>query len=194
MGTSEAADAGGAVETASVARVACDEWTVTSAPPASSEERCCACNTTSTAGPGTVRSNAFNASKASELTVGTAIIGSRQHAAGSSIHVGISTLRTLRSSSKPHRHKDCPHLMSTSYTATVRPTMGATDNRRSATRYYVCWVVDFYHRERNHQGLKNALIERAPASGTGRVHRQTPRWTAQLLQTRSMISGRRFGR
>jgi hypothetical protein len=37
--------------------------------------------------------------------------------------------------------------------------MGATDNRRSATRYYVCWVVDFYHRERNHQGLGNELID-----------------------------------
>jgi hypothetical protein len=23
----------------------------------------------------------------------------------------------------------------------------------------VCWVVDFYHRERNHQGLGNQLIE-----------------------------------
>jgi hypothetical protein len=51
--------------------------------------------------------------------------------------------------------------------------MGATDNRRSATRYYVCWVVDFYHRERNHQGLENALIEPAPVSGAGRVHRQS---------------------
>jgi hypothetical protein len=36
--------------------------------------------------------------------------------------------------------------------------MGATGNRRSATPYYVCWVVDFYHRERNHQGLGNQLI------------------------------------
>jgi hypothetical protein len=36
--------------------------------------------------------------------------------------------------------------------------MGATDNRRSATQYYVCWVVDFYHHERNHQGLQNQLI------------------------------------
>jgi putative transposase len=33
--------------------------------------------------------------------------------------------------------------------------------------------VAHYHRERNHQGLENALIERAPASGAGRVHRQS---------------------
>jgi hypothetical protein len=50
--------------------------------------------------------------------------------------------------------------------------MGAIDNRRSATQYYVCWVVDFYHRERNHQGLENALIEGAPTANGGRVHRQ----------------------
>jgi hypothetical protein len=50
--------------------------------------------------------------------------------------------------------------------------MGATDNRRSATRYYVCWVVDFYHWERNHQGLENTLIAGSPAIDTaGRVHR-----------------------
>jgi hypothetical protein len=36
--------------------------------------------------------------------------------------------------------------------------MGATNNRRSASQYYVCWVVDFYHYERNHQGLGNVLI------------------------------------
>jgi putative transposase len=36
--------------------------------------------------------------------------------------------------------------------------MGAMDNRRSATQYCVCWVVDFYHHERNHQGLGNVLI------------------------------------
>ena len=36
--------------------------------------------------------------------------------------------------------------------------MGATDNRRSATPYYVCWAADFYHQERNHQGLGNVLI------------------------------------
>jgi transposase InsO family protein len=30
-----------------------------------------------------------------------------------------------------------------------------------------------YHRERNHQGLDNALIEGAPVSGVGRVHRQS---------------------
>ena len=33
--------------------------------------------------------------------------------------------------------------------------------------------VAHYHRERNHQGLENALIEGAPASGAGRVHRQS---------------------
>lgn len=30
-----------------------------------------------------------------------------------------------------------------------------------------------YHRERNHQGLDNALIEGAPVSGVGRVHRRS---------------------
>ena len=50
--------------------------------------------------------------------------------------------------------------------------MGAMDNRRSATQYYVCWVVDFYHSERNHQGLENALIAGAPTTSGGRVHRQ----------------------
>jgi transposase InsO family protein len=33
--------------------------------------------------------------------------------------------------------------------------------------------VAHYHRERNHQGLKNTLIEGAPESGGGRVHRQS---------------------
>jgi hypothetical protein len=32
--------------------------------------------------------------------------------------------------------------------------------------------VAHYHRERNHQGLENALIEGARVSGAGRVHRQ----------------------
>ena len=50
--------------------------------------------------------------------------------------------------------------------------MGAMDNRRSATQYYVCWAVDFYHLERNHQGLENALIEGMPPTSGGRVQRQ----------------------
>jgi transposase InsO family protein len=33
--------------------------------------------------------------------------------------------------------------------------------------------VAHYHRERNHQGLENALIEGAPMSSVGRVHRQS---------------------
>jgi hypothetical protein len=33
--------------------------------------------------------------------------------------------------------------------------------------------VAHYHRERNHQGLENSVIESAPASGAGRVHRQS---------------------
>jgi transposase InsO family protein len=33
--------------------------------------------------------------------------------------------------------------------------------------------VVHYHHERNHQGLENALIEGAPESGAGRVHRQS---------------------
>jgi putative transposase len=33
--------------------------------------------------------------------------------------------------------------------------------------------VAHYHRERNHQGLENALIEAAQESGAGRVHRQS---------------------
>jgi hypothetical protein len=59
-------------------------------------------------------SNAFNSSKASQLGAGTAIICSGQHVAGSSIHVGISTLRSFRSSPRPHRHTDWPRLMNTS--------------------------------------------------------------------------------
>ena len=48
--------------------------------------------------------------------------------------------------------------------------MGAMDNRRSATQYYVCWVVDFDHEERLHQGLGSEFI--APTttvSGTGPI-------------------------
>src|SRR5262249_18643060 len=33
--------------------------------------------------------------------------------------------------------------------------------------------VTNYHRERNHEGLEKALIEGAPASGVGRVRRQS---------------------
>ena len=33
--------------------------------------------------------------------------------------------------------------------------------------------VGHYHRERNHQGLENALIDGAPVSSGGRVHRQS---------------------
>jgi putative transposase len=44
------------------------------------------------------------------------------------------------------------------------------DNRLLATRYYGCWVVDFYHEERPHQGLRNALIAPQTASvGRGPV-------------------------
>ena len=50
--------------------------------------------------------------------------------------------------------------------------MDATDNRCSTTQYYVCWVVDFYHLERNHQGLENALITGTPANAAGRVRRR----------------------
>ena len=40
---------------------------------------------------------------------------------------------------------------------------------RRAVREYVA----HYHRERNHQGLANALIQGAPVTGAGRVHRQS---------------------
>jgi len=40
--------------------------------------------------------------------------------------------------------------------------------RRAITEF-----VAHYHRERSHQGLKNALIDGAPVSGAGRVHRQS---------------------
>jgi transposase InsO family protein len=40
--------------------------------------------------------------------------------------------------------------------------------RRAVTEF-----VAHYHRERNHQGLENALIDGAPVSGAGRVHRQS---------------------
>ena len=48
--------------------------------------------------------------------------------------------------------------------------MGAMDNRRSATQYYVCWVVDFDHEERPHQGLGNKLIApKTKVIGTGEI-------------------------
>ena len=40
-------------------------------------------------------------------------------------------------------------------------------------RRAVSEFVSHYHRERNHQGLENALIEGAPASSAGRVYRQS---------------------
>jgi hypothetical protein len=40
--------------------------------------------------------------------------------------------------------------------------------RRAVTEF-----VTHYRRESNHQGLENALIEGAPRSGAGRVHRQS---------------------
>jgi len=54
--------------------------------------------------------------------------------------------------------------------------------RQGHFRRAVSEFAAHYHREMNHQGLENALIEGAPVSGGGRVHRLvTPRWTAQLL-------------
>jgi transposase InsO family protein len=40
--------------------------------------------------------------------------------------------------------------------------------RRAVSEFFA-----HYHRERNHQGLENALIEGAPVSSAGRVHRQS---------------------
>ena len=40
-------------------------------------------------------------------------------------------------------------------------------------RRAVSEFVAHYHRERNHQGLENALIDGAPVSSGGRVHRQS---------------------
>ena len=45
--------------------------------------------------------------------------------------------------------------------------------RESHFRRAVSEFVAHYHRERNHQGLENALIEGAPLSSAGRVHRQS---------------------
>src|SRR5262249_16192851 len=46
-------------------------------------------------------------------------------------------------------------------------------------RRAVMEFIAHYHRERNHQGLENGLIEGAPVSGVGRVHRQS--WLGGLL-------------
>ena len=46
--------------------------------------------------------------------------------------------------------------------------IGERHFRRAVTEF-----VTHCHLERNHQGLQNALIERAPATGTGRAHRQS---------------------
>jgi hypothetical protein len=40
-------------------------------------------------------------------------------------------------------------------------------------RRAVSEFVAHYHRERNHQGLDNTLIEAAPMTGAGRVHRES---------------------
>jgi hypothetical protein len=48
------------------------------------------------------------------------------------------------------------------------------DNGLLATQYYGCWVVDLYHRERNHQGLDNELIAGTPArDAAGHVSRRS---------------------
>ena len=36
--------------------------------------------------------------------------------------------------------------------------MDATGNGAPVIQYYGCWVVDFYHEERAHQGLGNERI------------------------------------
>ena|SRR5215472_5468860 len=45
-------------------------------------------------------------------------------------------------------------------------------NERSLRRMLRLFF-DYYQRERNHQGLENALIEAAPMTGAGRVHGQS---------------------
>ncbi len=45
--------------------------------------------------------------------------------------------------------------------------LGEQHFRRAVTEF-----VAHYHRERNHQGLENALIEGAPTTSGGRIHRQ----------------------
>jgi putative transposase len=48
--------------------------------------------------------------------------------------------------------------------------IGERHFRRAITEY-----VEHYHRERNHQGIENALIAGTPATGTvmGRIHRRS---------------------
>ena len=54
--------------------------------------------------------------------------------------------------------------------------------RRAVTEF-----IAHDHRERNHQGLENALIDVAPTENRGRgPSATTPRWIAQLLQARSL--------
>jgi len=51
--------------------------------------------------------------------------------------------------------------------------MDATDNKLGEAQYYECCVVELYHRERNHQGLGNELIEGAPTVNYGgRIRRR----------------------
>jgi len=107
-----------------IATVAVSSLTGASAPPAASKERCWPCSTPPGSGRATVRSNACNSRKASQPTVGTAVTCRRHHAAGSNIQVGVSMVRRVRSSSRPHRHTESPCLRSTSYTATGRPNHG----------------------------------------------------------------------
>src|SRR5438067_1213705 len=61
--------------------------------------------------------------------------------------------------------------------------LGERHFQRAVTEF-----VAHYHRERNHQGLENALIDGAPVTGTGRAPAVTARWTAQLLPARSVIN------
>src|SRR5439155_22894070 len=111
---SETTDARRGDETTRVARVSVGSRTGASAPPATGKERCCASSTSPGSERAVVRSNVCNALKASQLTAGTAITRSRPHAAGSNIHVGTSSDKRCRSSSRPHRLTECPCLTSTS--------------------------------------------------------------------------------
>jgi len=53
-------------------------------------------------------------------------------------------------------------------TGSFRSAIGEGHFRRAVSEF-----VAHYHRERNHQGLKNALIEDARLIGAGRVQRQS---------------------
>src|SRR3989441_3413969 len=139
MAASETTAAGAEDERAWVARVVVGSRTVASAPPAVSKDRCCACSTLPEPGRGAARSNTFNSSKASQPTVGTAITRSRQHAADSNIHVGISTDPRFCLFSRPDRQTACPYLTRRSYTATRRPNHGCHGEQTS--RDSVLWVL-----------------------------------------------------